>query len=121
MDSGAENPVNPERAPVGVALHPTAAPPVANRLRHGVVGGDPGNAPRCGARTRSGTTCQAPAMRQRRRCRLHGGKATGPTSVEGLERLRAARTVHGGRSAGMAALLKQVRALRRAARQMLNT
>ena len=30
-------------------------------------------APRCGARTRKGTTCQAPAIKGRRRCRLHGG------------------------------------------------
>ena len=31
------------------------------------------DAPRCGARTRSGTPCQAPAVRGRRRCRMHGG------------------------------------------------
>ena len=30
-------------------------------------------APRCGARTRSGTPCQLPAMKGRARCRLHGG------------------------------------------------
>ena len=34
-------------------------------------------APRCGARTRAGTACQRPAMRGRRRCRLHGGLSTG--------------------------------------------
>ena len=33
--------------------------------------------PRCGAKTRSGTPCKAPAMRNGR-CRLHGGKSTGP-------------------------------------------
>ncbi len=31
------------------------------------------NSPRCGAKTRLGTACQAPAMRNRRRCRMHGG------------------------------------------------
>jgi hypothetical protein len=31
--------------------------------------------PRCGARTRSGRPCQSPAMKNRRRCRLHGGSA----------------------------------------------
>jgi hypothetical protein len=34
-------------------------------------------APRCGARTRSGTPCQRPALRGRRRCRLHGGLSPG--------------------------------------------
>ena len=34
-------------------------------------------APRCGARTRSGSACQSPALRGRRRCRLHGGRSTG--------------------------------------------
>ena len=34
-------------------------------------------APRCGARTRTGTACQRPAMRGRRRCRLHGGLSPG--------------------------------------------
>lgn len=29
--------------------------------------------PRCGARTRTGTPCQAPAVRGRARCRMHGG------------------------------------------------
>jgi hypothetical protein len=29
--------------------------------------------PRCGARTRRGTSCQAPAVRGRKRCRMHGG------------------------------------------------
>ncbi len=34
--------------------------------------------PRCGARTRSGALCRAPAVRGKRRCRMHGGKSTGP-------------------------------------------
>ncbi len=29
--------------------------------------------PRCGARTRKGTPCQAPAVRGKARCRMHGG------------------------------------------------
>jgi hypothetical protein len=33
--------------------------------------------PRCGAKTRRGTPCQCPAMRNGR-CRLHGGKAGAP-------------------------------------------
>ena len=34
-------------------------------------------APRCGARTRAGTPCQCPAIRNRKRCRLHGGRSPG--------------------------------------------
>jgi glucans biosynthesis protein len=30
-------------------------------------------APRCSARTRSGTLCQKPAAKGKKRCRLHGG------------------------------------------------
>ena len=32
-------------------------------------------APRCHARTRRGTLCQAPACAGRRRCRMHGGRS----------------------------------------------
>ena len=28
--------------------------------------------PRCGAKTRRGTSCQAPAVRGKKRCRMHG-------------------------------------------------
>ena len=34
-------------------------------------------APRCAARTRAGTACQSPAIRDRARCRLHGGLSPG--------------------------------------------
>jgi hypothetical protein len=33
--------------------------------------------PRCGALTRAGVGCQRPAIRGRRRCRLHGGLSPG--------------------------------------------
>jgi hypothetical protein len=29
--------------------------------------------PRCGARTRFGSACRAPAVRGKKRCRMHGG------------------------------------------------
>ncbi len=29
--------------------------------------------PRCGAKTRSGRPCQAPAVKGKKRCRMHGG------------------------------------------------
>ena len=34
-------------------------------------------APRCGAKTRGGRSCQCPALRGRKRCRLHGGLSPG--------------------------------------------
>jgi len=34
------------------------------------------NSPRCGAKTRKGTPCKAPAMANGR-CRMHGGKSPG--------------------------------------------
>ncbi len=53
-------------------------------------------APRCGARTRAGCPCQAPAIRGKLRCRLHGGRSTGPRTPEGRANIRTARTIHGG-------------------------
>ncbi len=29
--------------------------------------------PRCGAKTRAGTSCRSPAIKGKRRCRMHGG------------------------------------------------
>ena len=40
-------------------------------------------APRCGARTRAGTPCQCPAIRERSRCRLHGGHSPGAPAGNG--------------------------------------
>ncbi len=34
-------------------------------------------APKCGAKTRAGTPCQRPVLRDRTRCRLHGGLSPG--------------------------------------------
>jgi hypothetical protein len=64
------------------------------RLKYGNRPGDFSKAPRCGARTRRGTPCQCPAMRNGR-CRIHGGLSTGPRTAEGRERIRRARWVHG--------------------------
>jgi hypothetical protein len=67
-------------------------------LRHGNPRGDPNLAPRCGARTRSGCVCRAPAMANGR-CRFHGGKSTGPRTQAGMARMAAAHTTHGRYSA----------------------
>jgi hypothetical protein len=53
---------------------------------------------RCGAKNRKGLPCRAPAMKNSR-CRLHGGKSTGPRTPEDLERSRRANWKHGRYSA----------------------
>jgi hypothetical protein len=52
-------------------------------------------APRCGARSkRTGKPCQGAAM-PNGRCKLDGGKSTGPRTPEGLERSKRANGKHG--------------------------
>jgi hypothetical protein len=46
--------------------------------------------PRCGARTRAGETCKAPALPEKERCRMHGGLSTGPKTPESKARTLAA-------------------------------
>ncbi len=75
----------------------TPSPDPAGQKRRGNP--NLGLAPRCGARTRAGCPCRAPAISGRLRCRMHGGRSTGPRSAEGMARLRTARTLHGGYSA----------------------
>jgi hypothetical protein len=79
------------------------------RLKHGNPSGDFNSAPRCGARTRRGTACQCPAIRGRSRCRLHGGRSTGPRTAAGLARIRAANTRHGRWSQESIALDRAIR------------
>lgn len=76
------------------------------------------SSPRCGARTRSGRPCLSPAMKNHK-CRMHGGSSTGPKTAEGLERIRAARTVHGRYSGEMIELRRMVAVLRREARRAM--
>ena len=71
-----------DKPPQAPAPMPHPARPAAAHLRRGRLnnGNPPGDflaAPRCGAATRAGHACAQPAMRNGR-CRLHGGKSTGP-------------------------------------------
>ena len=50
---------------------------------------------RCLAKTRRGTECQRPAITGSGRCRLHGGRSTGPRTEEGRARISAANMKHG--------------------------
>ena len=59
--------------------------------KRGLIAADA--APRCGARTRNATACLRAALRNGR-CRIHGGLSTGPQTVEGLARSRAANLKH---------------------------
>jgi len=88
------------------------------RLKNGALGGDLKAVPRCGARTRRSTACQAPAMPNGRR-RMHGGASTGPRTPEGLERCRWARWIHGARSREVRELLKANRQRWRTLRALL--
>ena len=63
-------------------------------LRNGNPRGDPHASPRCGAKTRAGCSCRQPAM-PNGRCRLHGGRSTGPRTEAGRAALAAANTKHG--------------------------
>ena len=77
-------------------------------LKNGNRQGNPMNAPRCGAKTRSGTLCKSPAMANGR-CRMHGGKSTGPRTPEGLKRSKMANYKHGFYSADSIAERKFIR------------
>jgi hypothetical protein len=39
--------------------------------------------------------CRAPAMKGKRVCKAHGGKSTGPKTLEGHRRCTTAKTIHG--------------------------
>ena len=75
-------------------------------------------APRCGAKTRKGTSCKAPAMKNGR-CRMHGGKSTGPKTQEGIERIRQAHLKHGRYTKEAIAYRKEFNALLRTWRNTL--
>src|SRR5262249_43653877 len=75
-------------------------------------------APRCGARSkRTGKPCRGAAM-PNGRCKLHGGKSTGPRTPEGLERSRRANWKHGYYSREAKAERSRVRAAILALRYM---
>lgn len=64
------------------------------------------SAPRCLAKTRRGTACQCPAMRGKKRCRIHGG--ANPGAPKGNRNA----WKHGLRSGEHQALRRLVRDLR---------
>ena len=71
-------------------------------------------APRCGARTRAGTPCRSPAVRGKRRCRMHGGAAGSGGQPGNRNALK-----HGRQTAEALARRRAVGELLRAARRLL--
>ena len=74
---------------------------------------------RCGAKTRRKTPCLGPAM-PNGRCRLHGGKSTGPRTPEGLEKSKKANWKHGRRSAETIRQRKDSMVIRRNLRKLMS-
>ena len=72
---------------------------------------------RCLAQTGKGTPCQNPAIRGRTRCKLHGGRSTGPRTPEGKARSIAAHWRHGRRSK---AHVEKVKAINAELRRVIN-
>ncbi|MBX7149418.1 hypothetical protein K1X76_10090 [bacterium] len=79
-------------------------------LKNGNPAGDFNNAPRCGAKTRQKSSCLAPAMKNGR-CRMHGGKSTGPKTELGLNNSRKANWKHGHYSRETCHLRKEAKGL----------
>lgn len=72
------------------------------------------NSPRCGAKTRSGAPCQAPAVSGKRRCRMHGGAAGSGAPINNRSALK-----HGLFTRETLSRRKAVNALLRGARAIL--
>ena len=70
-------------------------------------------ASRCGARTRGGSPCRSPAVRGRRRCRMHGGAAGSGAPPGNRNAWR-----HGGRTAEAMAVRRLASGLAREARRL---
>ena len=72
--------------------------------------------PRCGAKIRSGGACRSPAVRGKRRCRMHGG-ASGSGGQKGNQNARR----HGVFTGDAIAERKQIGALLGEVRKLLKT
>lgn len=71
--------------------------------------------PRCGAKTRLGTPCKAPAVSNKKRCRMHGG-AKGSGAPKGNKHA----LKHGQTTIAIKAFKKDVCLLLKESRKLLN-
>ena len=69
--------------------------------------------PKCGARRRNGSPCQRIGSKRNGRCKLHGGRAGGPSGAKN------GRWRHGGRSKEAKAQRRAIRALLREAAEIV--
>ena len=72
------------------------------------------HSPRCGAKTRKGTPCQAPAVAGKARCRMHGG-AAGSGAPDGNQNA----LKHGLHTAEAKEMRRLVRELGRTTREII--
>ncbi len=103
------------QAIVGAVSHPGGGGDgreIDGRARAQALAHEPG--PRCGARTRSGSPCRSPAVRGKRRCRMHGGAAGSGGQAGNRNALK-----HGMRTAEVAGLRRAVRELLAEARELV--
>ena len=70
--------------------------------------------PRCGARTRRGTPCPAPAVSGKRRCRMHGGAAGTGAPLGNRNALK-----HGLHTAEAREMKRRIRALIRRSNEII--
>ena len=73
-------------------------------------------APRCLAQTRSGKPCQSPAVKGKRRCRMHGGASGSGAPNGNRNALR-----HGRYTAQAIAMRREMRALLRRSRELIDS
>ena len=74
---------------------------------------------RCGAKTRNNKVCKNPAISGKKRCRMHGGKSTGPKTQAGKEKIVATHLKHGRRSKSSIAKIVQIWAELRAVEERM--
>lgn len=72
------------------------------------------SSPRCGAKTRKGTPCQAPAVAGKKRCRMHGGAKGSGAPVGNQNALK-----HGMYTGEALELQEHVRELLREGKKMI--
>lgn len=76
---------------------------------------------RCqGTSRRTGMQCGAPAEQHSEKCRFHGSRATGPTTLEGLERCAQAKWKGLGDTRAQRALDRQAMQLVKVCGEVLN-
>lgn len=78
----------------------------------------PHGTPLCGAKNRQGNACTALGMKNGR-CRFHGGKSTGPKTLEGKQRSKRGNWKHGLYSAEAKTERKEAQALLRSVKARL--